>query len=480
MPEQRRQRAQADLAGAEQLRPDPGDDVVERRRRLAARDAGDHVPEPLAEEVDGRRLVEPVALDVERRRSEGARRASVIPASSCRCRARIGRELRRVAYGPNSPHRRRGRGRVRPCRRAGSADGARLPRARATAVPGSNSGAGLAGVCARLGLRSPAGGRLGDEGGRRWCDRVAAPREAGAGVVAVGAGCRRRRPAAAGCPLRRTPTARRAVVVVERLDARGSAARQDNRRCRRRRPSRPPPRPPSRRARADAIKRATKPARPPPAIATTGGTRPASRVGVARYSRSVALHARQPFRCGRTRAHLGGARLAVGDLRDQRREALALGARLDARHALQERAPALRDAAVHLRVREAGRVADLAGTTAPRPSAAGSGSPAASAPTSPRRRGAAARSARRARRSTSTAGASPSSGSLRRDRAAGRLAHRERLVLHDRPQPRQQLVLGGRRRLRQQDLDAALVGVLGVLGRGRVAPRRREQAGGMA
>src|SRR6266480_1060140 len=52
---------------------------------------------------------------------------------------------------------------------------------------------------------------------------------------------------------------------------------------------------------------------------------------------------------------------------------------------------------------------------------------------------------------------------------------REGLVLHDGLEPREQLGRVGRRRLRQQDLDAALVRVLGVLRRGRVAPRSRHQ-----
>ena len=49
------------------LGPEPGDDVVERRGRLAVGDRGQHVAEVHPQQVDGRGLVEPVALDVERR-----------------------------------------------------------------------------------------------------------------------------------------------------------------------------------------------------------------------------------------------------------------------------------------------------------------------------------------------------------------------------------------------------------------------------
>src|SRR4051794_8003269 len=59
--------------------------------------------------------------------------------------------------------------------------------------------------------------------------------------------------------------------------------------------------------------------------------------------------------------------------------------------------------------------------------------------------------------------------------APARPADRERLVLDDGLQPRQELVLARGRRLRQQDLDATLVGVLSVLNRRRVAAGGREQ-----
>ena len=59
-------------------------------------------------------------------------------------------------------------------------------------------------------------------------------------------------------------------------------------------------------------------------------------------------------------------------------------------------------------------------------------------------------------------------------------AQGEGLVLHDRLEPRDELLLARRRRLREQDLEAALVGVLRVLGRRRVAARGREDLGAVA
>src|SRR6185312_9715931 len=65
-PGERRQRAQPRLARPEHVRPGPGEDVVERRRGLAAADARQHVAEPRLDEPDRDRLVEPVALHAER------------------------------------------------------------------------------------------------------------------------------------------------------------------------------------------------------------------------------------------------------------------------------------------------------------------------------------------------------------------------------------------------------------------------------
>jgi hypothetical protein len=53
-------------------------------------------------------------------------------------------------------------------------------------------------------------------------------------------------------------------------------------------------------------------------------------------------------------------------------------------------------------------------------------------------------------------------------------AQRERLMLHHRLEPADQLLLAGAGRLGEQDLQPALAGVLGVLGRGGVAARGRE------
>ena len=53
-------------------------------------------------------------------------------------------------------------------------------------------------------------------------------------------------------------------------------------------------------------------------------------------------------------------------------------------------------------------------------------------------------------------------------------AERPGLVLHDGLEPRDQLVLARARRLREQDLDPALVGVLRVLGRHGVTARGRQ------
>src|SRR5947207_13881510 len=67
------------------------------------------------------------------------------------------------------------------------------------------------------------------------------------------------------------------------------------------------------------------------------------------------------------RGHVLAGRLAVRESRKQRRHPLALGSRLDARHAIEEAAPPLADAAVDLRVGPAGLVADLLVRVALRP-----------------------------------------------------------------------------------------------------------------
>ena len=78
-PAERRQRAQADLAGAEHLRPQPRDDVVERRRGLALRDPVEHVAEIHPDEPDRYRLVVPEALLVEGREAQERRERDDAP-----------------------------------------------------------------------------------------------------------------------------------------------------------------------------------------------------------------------------------------------------------------------------------------------------------------------------------------------------------------------------------------------------------------
>ena len=69
-PDERRQRPQTDLAGAEDLRPEPAQHVVQRRRRLAIGDRVEHPREVHPHELRGDRLVVPQALRVERREAQ--------------------------------------------------------------------------------------------------------------------------------------------------------------------------------------------------------------------------------------------------------------------------------------------------------------------------------------------------------------------------------------------------------------------------
>ena len=168
-----------------------------------------------------------------------------------------------------------------------------------------------------------------------------------------------------------------------------------------------------------------------------------------------------------------GARLTVGQRRQQRLVARALGAALDSRHPPQERLPALGEQPVHLRVRPAGHRADLAIGEALRPQ--------------PQR----AHLVRLQLPERLGAEAQPLEplGLLVRDRGGGGpvaqvavvgdrrvalalAAERPGLVLHDGLEPGDQLVLARARCLREQDLDPALVGVLGVLGCHGVTARR--------
>jgi dTDP-4-amino-4,6-dideoxygalactose transaminase len=71
---ERRERSQADLSGPEGLRPQPQEHVVERRRRIGARQGVHRVDERGPQDVDRRHgLVEPEALAVERGEAQDGR-----------------------------------------------------------------------------------------------------------------------------------------------------------------------------------------------------------------------------------------------------------------------------------------------------------------------------------------------------------------------------------------------------------------------
>jgi hypothetical protein len=70
--EERRERAESYLARAEELRPHPGQEIVERWRRLALGDRREHVAKPHADEPDGVQLVVAEALKAERREAKRA------------------------------------------------------------------------------------------------------------------------------------------------------------------------------------------------------------------------------------------------------------------------------------------------------------------------------------------------------------------------------------------------------------------------
>ena len=173
-----------------------------------------------------------------------------------------------------------------------------------------------------------------------------------------------------------------------------------------------------------------------------------------------------------------GGRLAIGQRREHRLVSRAVGAALDPGHPPQERPPPLREQPVHLRVRPPRHRADLAVGEAlrlqhQRPDLV---------------------RLQVAERLGALAQTLESLGLLVRDATGGgpvaeltvvgdgRVAfalapQREGLVLHHGLEPRDQLLLARRGRLRQEDLEAALARVLGVLGRGRVAACRREDLG---
>ena len=185
--------------------------------------------------------------------------------------------------------------------------------------------------------------------------------------------------------------------------------------------------------------------------------------------------------CGRSSGELLGARLTVGQRGQQRREPLALAAALDRRDPAQERLPALGQEPVHLRVRPPGQLADLAVGVALRLQHEGADLVRLEAA---ERLGALAQlleplglvmGNRRRRRPVAEV---PVIGDGRMPITLA--AQGEGFVLHHCLQPRDQLFLARGGRLREQDLEPALVGVLGVLGRGRVAARGGEDLGAVA
>ena len=322
---------------------------------------------------------------------------------------------------------------------------------------------------------------------------------AGAGAGSTGCGPRPRvrpgddhRPLA---PRRRRPVTRRGLggdlrPVARRPGPAWPAARRPPRRRRRSRP-RWPPRPPSGRPPAPWPGGPARPARPrgpgarrswtrtacarataPAGRSTAAGTSAATRPGTARYSRSRARQAGQWRRCGRSEARSAdpASPSATADRIGASRSHSAPG--LDAGQALDERAPALGQAAVDLRVRPAGELADLAVGVALGAQAQAAHllrlEPA-------QRLGALAQP-------LEPLGALLGVGGVdARDldplgRAAGQHAvlappDGQRLVLDGGAQPAAEVVVAAGGLVGQQDLRGALVGVLGVLGVGRVAPR---------
>ena len=174
-------------------------------------------------------------------------------------------------------------------------------------------------------------------------------------------------------------------------------------------------------------------------------------------------------------------RLSVGERRKQRREPVALAAALDRRYAAQERLPALGEQPIHLRVGPPGQLADL---------------PVRVALGLQQERADLVRLQPRQRLGSLAQFLEPL-GLVVRDRRRGGAvaqvavigdrrvplalaAQGEGLMLDDCLKPRDELFLARRRGLREQDLEAALVGVLRVLGCRRVAACGREDLGAVA
>ncbi len=166
------------------------------------------------------------------------------------------------------------------------------------------------------------------------------------------------------------------------------------------------------------------------------------------------------------------ARLPVHQRREHRRQAVALRPGLDALDPLGEGAPPLRQAAVHLRVRPPGDLADL-----PVGVALGLEEKRAHLLRLQHAHGLRPLAQPLESRGLLVGGGGVGAGighvAVVADRrmALALAAHRERLVLHHRLEPGHQPLGVERGGLGEQDLDAALVGVLGVLGVGGPAPR---------
>ena len=200
--------------------------------------------------------------------------------------------------------------------------------------------------------------------------------------------------------------------------------------------------------------RTPSPAWPPSVASSATGISAATRAGAARNSRSRARQARHVFMCGRSTASCSARRLPVGQRRHQWREAVALDAALDAGQLRRQRLPALGQAAVHLRVGEPGRLADLA---VRQPARLQDEAADLLGLEPPQRLGALPESLVALGLLVRGGGVGAALDRLAvtadRRQAVALAAQRERLVLDHRPQPAQELLLARGRRLRQQDLE---------------------------
>ena len=198
-------------------------------------------------------------------------------------------------------------------------------------------------------------------------------------------------------------------------------------------------------------------------------------------SRSADRHGAAVAQVRAQRDKLVGTRLAVDERRQQRRPALALVTRLDSRVAREERAAPLVEAAVHLRPRPPGDLLDLVVAVALGLQPQRADLLRLAAARAPRRRDRRARSRRRAPRATARcaprsrrrrSSAGPSSRWRARRTAIASCLTTVRS--HDGARS------GSRRGgVAQEDLQAALVGVVRVVGADAVTPRQAKQPGGV-